>query len=280
MTEKTIEILTPVGRLVAGDCFRGNDKDATGNPLLIKNGPNAGKPRLDYYIGIAIAKTDPAVNELLRSIHSVAAQSFPQLFDANGGCLSPTFAFKYVDGDSQIPNRRGVKPCDKTGYPGHYVFSFSSGFAPRCYAQGGTSQIVDENAIKRGYYIRISGTCRGNESLNQPGVFLNHSMVEFVAYGDEIRTGPDPTAVFGSAPVAQLPAGATTAPPTPTVSIAAPGAVPAGLPPQAAPGAVPATDFLDPTHRYMYQGQEYTAEQLRGFGWTDQQIHDLDKIPF
>ena len=52
----TTEVLFPIGRMVCGSVYQGNNKDAEGNPLVIKKGPNAGQPRVDYYFAIAIPK--------------------------------------------------------------------------------------------------------------------------------------------------------------------------------------------------------------------------------
>ena len=240
MTQQQVtQILTPVGRLVQGDCFEGQTKDAEGNPLVIKNGPNAGQPRVDYFMAIAIPKTDPEYNDLWAIIHNEARTSFPSLFDASGNCISPKFAFKVVDGDSQVPNTKGVKPCEREGFPGHWVLNFSGGYAPKCYIQenGAYKQVTDPSMIKKGYYIRIAGTVKGNGSQQQPGIFLNHSMVELVGYGEEIVTGPNADAVFGGAPAAQLPAGASATPLAPASAPATPTAIPQPGQAPAAPAA-------------------------------------------
>ncbi len=237
MTNNVTQILTPVGRLVQGDCFEGQTKDAEGNPLVVKNGPNAGQPRVDYFIAIAIPKTDASYNELWAKIHGEKRAAFPSLFDASGNCINPKFAFKVTDGDSQVPNTKGVKPCDRVGFPGHWVLNFSGGYAPKCYTAGGAERIVDPAMIKRGYYVRISGTVKGNGSQQQPGIFLNHSMVELVGYGEEIVTGPDANAVFGGTPVAALPAGASATPLAPAAAPAMPGAAPTPAAPAPAPAA-------------------------------------------
>lgn len=271
-------ILTPVGRLVAGNPFEGQDKDAEGKPLTVKNGPNAGQPRVDYYMGLAIPKTDPAWPALLAEIQAEARESFPTLFDAAGNCTRPDFAFKYVDGDSQQPNTKNVRPCDREGYPGHWVLSFSSGYAPECYDTD-LNRILDPQAIKRGYYIRISGTVRGNGSAQRPGVFLNHSMVQLIGFGEEIKTGPDAAEVFGGAAPA-LPTGAS---PTPT-------AAGAQTPPPAA-GVQAAPDFLNPpgapapapaappaVRRQLTDGTQYTEAELTAAGWTLPQIQALPVV--
>ena len=290
MSEAKTDILTPVGRLVAGDCFKGSTTDAEGNPLVIKTGPNAGQSRTDYFMAVAIPKTDPGVGELYSKIVESAKQSFPRLFDAAGNCVLPTFAFKVVDGDSVIPNRKGTRPCDKEGYPGNWVFHFSGGFAPKCYTAGGASLITDPEAIKKGYYIRIYGSVTGNGSTQQPGVFLNHSMVELVAYGDVIVSGPDGSAIFGGTPTGALPAGASATPLAPQTPLAVPGvqpaaAVPGVQPAAAVPGVQPAPDFLNPAptpapvvEQFSVQGATYTRDQLRSFGWTDAQIDAQPRV--
>lgn len=290
-------LLTGVGRIVQGDVFKGQDTDAEGRPLVIKNGLNAGQPRLDYFIGVAIPKTDPGVNELIQEIRNAAKGSFPALFDASGNCANPRFAFKYTDGDSNIPNTKGVAPCTREGFPGHYVFNFSSGFVPKAYTTGGAAQIVNPDEIKRGYYVRVYGSVRGNGSQQQPGVFLNHSMVELVGYGDEITTGPVGTDVFGGAPVS-LPVGASATPTTSAPPLAIPaasaGIVPAPAASPAAPitpapvAVVPAPEFLNPpapapapvaepvpVQTYTMNGVNYSRQQLIDAGWNDTQIATL-----
>ncbi len=259
-------ILTPVGRLVQGDCFDGQNTDAEGRPLVIKNGPNAGQPRVDYFMALAIPKTDAGYAQLDATVRQTAASAFPTLFDPQGNCINPKFAFKITDGDSQIPNTKGVAPCTREGFPGHWILNFSGGFAPKCYTKGGAEVIVDKKAIKRGDYIRISGSVAGNGSMQQPGVFLNHSMVEFVGHGVEIITGPDAAAVFGGNPA---PAAGS---PTPVAG------TPIAQP--AAAVVTPAPDFLNPPgapapvveKSYNIGGQVYTESALRAAGWTDAQL--------
>lgn len=303
MSTKATEILTPVGRLVQGDCFEPQTTDAEGNPLVIKNGPNAGQKRVDYFMAIAIPKTDPGWAEIWGKIHEEARQSFPSLFDAQGNCISPKFAFKVLDGDSQVPNSKGSKPCDREGFPGHWVLNFSGGFAPKCYTKGGAAQIVNPAELKRGYYVRIYGTVKGNGSQQQPGIFLNHSMVELVGYGEEIVTGPSGEAVFGGAPAGNLPAGASSTPLAPATPMAHPGAAaPAAGPGAPAPAATPAPanvkpapDFLNgpaggapggpaapaapaPAAEVKYthpDGNAYTEAQLVAAGWSAEQVHAL-----
>lgn len=201
-------LLTPVGRLVMGSLYEPQTTDAEGKPLTIKSGAKAGQPQVRYFFALAIPKageTHWSQTEWGVKIWNVGHASFPQ-----GQAQNPTFAWKIVDGDSTIPNKKGVKPVDREGYPGHWVLSFSSAFAPSIYNANGTQQLLEQDAVNLGDYIQVYGNVQGNDSPNQPGVFLNHSMVALAGYGKRIIIGADPKTVgFGGQP---LPAGASLTP--------------------------------------------------------------------
>jgi hypothetical protein len=211
-------ITTPVGRLVMGSLYKPRDKDFDGKPLTTKTGTNAGQLRVDYFLALAIPKageTHWGQTAWGQLILTVGATSFPQAYQA------PTFAWKIEDGDSTVPNKRGKKPCENEGWRGHWILKFSGGFAPKVYRLDGTAytQVTEENYIKPGYFVQINGTVDGNGNQNNPGVYLNHSMVCFSAYGPEISFGPDVNdAGFGQSP---LPAGASLTPPASTVPMPA-----------------------------------------------------------
>lgn len=232
-----VNITTPVGRIVMGDLYKGSTTDAENKPLVIKTGPNAGQPRVNFFFALAIPKepghTHWAHTAWGKQIWEVGCRAFPN------AAQSPAFAWKIEDGDSQIPNKRGRKPCDNEGWRGCWVLKFSGGFAPKIYEQqnGGYVQLTEVGRVKPGYFAEVAFSVEGNGSQSQPGVYLNHSMVCFRAYGAEIVFGPDVNAAgFGQAP---LPAGATMTPPAGAIPMpqAAPGA-PAGFP--GVPGYAPA----------------------------------------
>jgi len=256
----TVDFLTPVGRLVQGDVFNPQDKDPEGRPLTIRTGPNAGQQKVQYFIRVAIPKSDPGWPALEAKIKSEAKIGFPQFFGPQGECLAPRFAWKFVDGDSAVPNQRGVKPCDCEGFAGCWVLSMTTQFAPKAYRKGGSEIITDPNEIKSGYYIRVYGTIAANGSVQQPGVFVNQSMVELVGYGPEIKNGPDAKSIFASQ-AENLPVGMSPTPVAPESIIAVP---------------PPAWDYLQPeTKTYLVQGKQYTKEQLLQFGWSEEQISNL-----
>ena len=254
-----VNITSPVGRIVMGSLYDPSTTDAEGKPLVVKTGPNAGQPRVNYFFALAIPKgAEPhwAHTPWGQQIWNVGNQAFPN------AAQSPAFAWKIEDGDSQIPNKKGRKPCDNEGWRGHWILKFSGGFAPKVYQQEGAGyvQVTQKDFCKPGYFVEVAFSVEGNGSQSQPGVYINHSMVCFRAYGPEISFGPDvASAGFGAAP---LPAGASMTPPAgaipmpqaPAAAPALPGApagyapppVPAGVPqiPGAAPAPLPPGGFV------------------------------------
>jgi hypothetical protein len=231
-----INITSPVGRIVMGSLYDPSTTDAEGKPLVVKTGPNAGQPRVNYFFALAIPKgVEPhwAHTPWGQQIWNVGNQAFPN------AAQSPAFAWKIEDGDSQIPNKKGRKPCDNEGWKGHWILKFSGGFAPKVYQQEGAGyvQVMQKDFCKPGYFVEVAFSVEGNGSQSQPGVYLNHSMVCFRAYGQEIQFGPDvASAGFGASP---LPAGASMTPPAGAVPMPqAPAAGVPGMPP--APGVMPA----------------------------------------
>lgn len=273
MTKTRIDFTTPVGRLVSGSPFEPQTKDHEGKPLTIKSGPNAGQPTIRYFMALAIPKTDPAVGEFIGNIQAAAAQAFPAMFDPAGTCLRPDFAWKFKDGDSAVPDKKGNKPCDKEGYPGNWIFAFSGAHPPKVHDTDPRVVLTDPNSVKRGYYVRIFGSVVGNDQTANPGVYLNYSGVQLVAYGPEIHVGPDTAAVFAAAPVAQLPPGASA---TPLAPAAVPGTLDAAG--NAAIGVVPAplataANTPPPPTNITIGGQTYSLDALRAAGWTEEQIN-------
>ena len=236
-----VNITSPVGRIVMGSLYDPSTTDAEGKPLVVKTGPNAGQPRVNFFFALAIPKQgEPhwAHTPWGQQIWNVGNQAFPN------AAQSPAFAWKIEDGDSQIPNKKGRKPCDNEGWPGHWVVKFAGGFAPKVYQQEGAGyvQVMQKDFCRSGFFVEVAFSVEGNGSQSQPGVYLNHSMVCFRAYGQEITFGPDvASAGFGAAP---LPAGASMTPPAGAIPMPqAPAAVPPipGAPvPGQAPGYAPA----------------------------------------
>jgi hypothetical protein len=217
--QQNLSFTTPVGRIINGSVHNAYTTDHQGNPLIVKSGPNMGQPRTEYRFGLAVPKTqaDFKLEPWAQLLKEAARQGYPHLFDAAGNPTNPNmaFAWKVTDGDSQIPNANGNKPCDMEGAPGNWVLWFSNGFAPKLYDwDNPTNQAVPlqpGDEIKTGYYAQVFATVGANGATgNQMGIYLNPSMVCRRAYGAEIVTGPSVSAAaFGEG---TLPPGASTMP--------------------------------------------------------------------
>jgi hypothetical protein len=282
---KSINITTPVGRMVGGSLYTPETTDYDGKPLTMKDKVT---PRVNYSVAIAIPKTSGVghwANEQWGApIWALANEAF-----RNGETQRPDFAWKIVDGDSQVPNKKGRKPCDREGYPGNWVLWFSGGYAPKAYNADGTQQLMEKDAIKPGYYIQLFGSISDNMPSQSPGLYLNHTYVALSGYGPEISNAPDVGAAGFGAGVS-LPPGASATPvggfnPAAPVGYPAPPApaAPVGYPAPPAPAAptipvVPNPDILTPPPPVAAPGRTMTADAHAPYevyvanGWSDAQL--------
>lgn len=306
---------TTPGRFVSGDMYKPKARKP-------QPGDDPNKPRTPMVeFGIAIPKIPgqhwgtPPAN---------FAQTYPKLAaagqrDGNSGywgeiiwktgveefgqgvASHASFAWKITDGDATEAKTAGAKaPADNENFRGHWVLWFSAQTPPEIWDANTGQRITDVGAVKPGFYVQVAGNVRGNGNKpgnpgqKKSGVYLNHSMVGFLAYGPEIVNRPDfEDAGFGGGP---LPPGATT---TPTAAMGgAPAPMPAAPAPQAAaplpgptpvaplPGAVPTPQAAAPAPlpvappprqpvlvpSALAQQNGWTIEALRGAGHTDDVI--------
>ena len=287
MSQLAVNLTSPVGRIVMGNLYKGNDKDVDGKPRVIKSGPNAGQPTIQFFFAIATpqspGETQWAQTAWGKQIFAVGSQAFPN------AAQSPAFAWKIEDGDSAIPNKKGRKPCDTEGFAGNWILKFSSGFAPKIYRVEGSGYVPETTPdyVKPGYFVEVNFTVDGNGSQQQPGVYVNPNIVMFRAYGPEIISGPDVSACgFGQSP---LPAGASTVPlasvdngfsaptPIPTIPVGLGGAaslintspIPVIPNVQFAGIVTPPPPPVAPVRQLTALAQGATYEQLIAKGWTD-----------
>jgi len=266
---------SPVGRLVQGDAFQAQTTDQQGNPRVVKTGPNAGQPSPQWFVGVAFAKTDPAFAPFHAELDAEARAAWPHLFpNPDGPCVLPTFAMKLIDGDGF--DTAGKPWSTREGFAGHWVFRFTSGFAPKVVKPSGPgvwSEVTDPRELKAGYFVRVAGNVKSNENAQKPGMYLNFNMVEIAGYGAEIVQGPSAQDAFGTA--AALPAGASA---VPIATAPLPGALPvATVPPPAAmvpppappvPVAVPPPPAA-PVRQMLPAAGGASYESFIAGGWTD-----------
>lgn len=226
-----MNIWTGVGRLVSGHPLVERTTGFGGKAMTNMKG----EPKTEYYIGLALPKSDPKTLELIANIKSLAAAAWP-----GGESTFSTFSMKIKDGD--LPEF-----SKKEGYPGNYVLSCSTGLAIKCVGVDGKSWIVDPAEIKCGYYIRVFLNVKSNKYIPKPGMFLNPSHLQLVGYGEIIETGMGIEEAMASAPPVTLPPGASATPVAgPPPVTATPPPVTQGTPPPPVGGITPAPDFLNP----------------------------------
>lgn len=231
-----ISILLPVARLVEGDLYTASDKDADGKPRLVKSGPNTGQPTQQYYGAIAVPKTPGAAHWAYETwgklIWDLGNAEFPKIAE------NPSFAWKIKDGDSTVPNKKGVAPREKEGFLGHWIISLTSSYPFKITNADGSAYLLDKDVVQLGDCVEVNVNVRGNDSTQNPGVYINPDVFAFAGYSTLGRIakktgGPDPKSL-GLGKSAR--SGITTTPP-PSTGTAMPPTAPAGAPPAAAPPA-------------------------------------------
>lgn len=247
-------IVSPIGRIVEGDPWTAQEKDANGQLRVIKTGPNAGKPNPQFYIGLAVPKLvngqpNPDFQAFYAFVDQVARQSWPNLFPNGGPCIRQDFAWKVRDGDGF--SREGKPLKDKPGFAGHWIISFASSFAPEIVVEtspGVYAAITDKELVKRGYWGRVGASISSNESTQTPGLYLNLEKFELKGKGEVIATGLSAAQAFGGQAATAVPEGMQAL--TAMDLAGAPagfGGAPAGAAPQAGfPGAQPQPGFPSP----------------------------------
>jgi len=278
------EFVTPLARMVGGNLYTPKTTDSENRPLVFKSGPNAGQPRVDFYGAYAIPKT-PGVT------HWAQEKGWGETLWAAGHALGGNsaqrgdFAWKVTDGDSQIPNTKGKKPCDNEGFPGHWILHTGNSTAPKIVNSDGSGFLLEVDAVKPGYFVQVSVSVNGNGSTQNPGIFLNQRVVSLQFHGQPINFGVDPASLgFGghAAPAGAVtipvgavghaapppPAAGGNPPPPPPAPAAAgsppppppaPGASMAPPPPAAAPAPAPApvAGFAANAGTFVINGQNY-----------------------
>ena len=258
------EKLTPVGRIVQGSLWEPNTKDFHGKDLT----DTKGNPRVEYYVGLAIEKTNPDFDPFWQFVTAQAQSYWPNLAQIQG------FAWKCMDGDDQ-------KYAERKDFHGNWVLKLTSGFEFKVYDRDGTTILTSE-AVKRGDYVRAVVSVNTNGNSAYPGIFLNIRAFQFQGYGAEIVGGADFGAAF-SAPAGATPTGMSATPvggnvgpggmATPPVS-GPPVSGPLGMatPPVSSPGAPPpppAPGFHTPTGPKMTpKAAGFSYEQMIEKGWT------------
>jgi hypothetical protein len=292
MAQQQLPFTLPPGRLVWGSLYKPRDKDYEGRPLVYKTGPDAGKPRVTYDIGVAIPKQPGATHWAHTDWGKVIWQAGHARVP-NAGQLGDAFSWKVQDGDSAVVKQQpgkppGKAPREREGHAGCWIVALSSSFAPTIVDARSPKfePFTQPNAVLPGDYIQVQGNAADNESVGNPGVFLNHNLVAFSGFGQRITTGVDPSSVgfqVGTAAGASMTpiGGAMSAAPAAPAAAGAPPAAPqvavapnpafAPPPPAAPPAPAPARQMLPAAGGTTY-------EQFIAAGWTEAQMIQHGKM--
>jgi len=270
----------PVGRIVSGSLYRLNDRNMDGELLTYKTGTKIGQQRYSVFFAIAIKK-NPGETHFSQT-------GWGKKLWAIGHAAHPTaaqsrdYAWKVVDGDSTEKNTEGVAPCQREGWAGHWIVKFNNSEIPRIgqWINGKYEDLMQADFVKPGYFIEVVADVEGNGTAKTPGLYLNHKLVCFRAYGPEIVFGPDPDkAGFGGDPLPEgasyVPLSAPAVPPVPAVP-PLPSAPPAPAPEAAIPPvpAVPPVPSVPPASSKVMTAKAAGAsyESMIAAGWTDAQL--------
>lgn len=235
----SVNFLSPVGRIVYGDCFEPNTTDANGLPLQYQPGhPKFGQPKSEFIVNLAIDKTNPEFAAWYAAVDQLARQSWPQFFNAQGQCTNPNMSLKVMDGDGTDQN--GKPNNQKEGYAGCWVVKLKSAFPPKVYYKDHYApheEIKDPKLVRCGDYVRVGGSMSSNQNAQKPGLYMNLGQVALWGKGTEITVGPVAAEVFGQAAAAGnfVPAGMQALPSMPATT----GGLPAMMPGQAQPAGLP-----------------------------------------
>jgi len=294
-------------RLVGGHPMKKSPvKDRQGVQKVDKNN----QPLFSTYTGLAVPKQAGVGwwdTEWGRKLCGLAYAAWP-----NGQPQRDSFAWKVTDGDDTRPNKNNTIPCQKEGYPGHWIINASTTWDVRCFHLGKydpSQQIQNPDEIKPGDYCRVLIQIKSNESNDSPGMYLNPIMFELSRAGQRIilSDAPDAGAVFGGSQPSlpqngyydnsvQHPGagGHYPGPGGPQGGPGGPGG-PGGGPgghypgsggpggPGGGPGGPggyqppngPDRGFTQPPAKYWVNGQLYDKQQLLQWGYTEAQIAQL-----
>lgn len=276
----SVEILFPVGRLVAGHPMFPqpvmNNKVKPPVPML----DATGQPVTERYIGVAIPKAGESHwNQTAWGAQIYAAAQDPVEGYSPGEVQYDGFAWKITDGDSAKPNKKGNKPCEQEGWAGCWVIHMSTRIVYNCYHVGKydpAQAIQNKDDIKKGYKCRVFAVVKGNKPSETPGVYINPSLFEMTAVDTEIvskASGPSAADVFGGGQVSTPAPVANTPPPTvPPVTTAV-------TPPPPAHDLVTPPPVVPVVQKFEYNGTVLTkAEWLAMPGWTEAMVDQHCKL--
>ena len=177
------DFVSPVGRLIYGSVFKGNDKGYQNRPNDVD--PSTGLPQLKWAFGLAVEKANPELPAFMALLQGSMREAWPTF---QGNMSDPSvFKAKIVDGDTPAL-------ASKAGYAGCIIFKIESKFLPTVFSPDGQRVITNPDEVKRGFFIQVAGSYTTNGDPTRSGMKMWGSKVLFKFAGEEIKgTGGDPS---------------------------------------------------------------------------------------
>ena len=266
----------PVGRIVQGSVYRLNPvlDNKTGVQKTFQKGAKKGQPRFDCFFALAIPKnpgeTHFAQTEWGKKLWQIGNTAHPKFAQGRD------FSWKVTDGDSPEPDKKGNAPNTKEGFQGHWIVKFNNSSIPRVgkMVNGKFQDFIEPDFVKSGYFVEVVGEVEGNGADNEsPGIYINHQLVCFRFYGQEISYGPNPDDFdFGTGGAAPVGASETplATPALPSAPAPAPAAAIPPLPSAPAPAAAISPLPSAPAPKVLTaKAGGATYEAMVAQGWND-----------
>lgn len=240
MPTKLENLWSGPGRLIMGSLTEKGDKDAKGQPIP--------EDKQRFFFGVAIPKSDPNFNDLWTKLFTMAATDYGNtplvMNQIQQGLAAPQFAWKIDDGDAPNYDRNTGQIRPTPEYKkGCWILKFSTSFPVSCCDN--MNRDISAADIKRGDYVDVIFNSTVNENVDHTaGIYLNPVAVRRLGFGEPIAGMAPASSVFGQAPAAVLPPGASAMPtaggppPLPPGASVAPGNY-APAPVQTAPVVMP-----------------------------------------
>lgn len=207
---------SPVGRLINGDPFNKQTKDANGREIPLD--------KQSYWFAIAVEKQNPQVNEMLGTLQKAAMAGYQQnptvMQQINMGLSAPSFSWKVSDGDEMVADpATGQQRNRWANGAGCWIFKFNTTLpiiAAQYMPGASVPEPCDSSVIYRGCFVQVSyGTSANGNQDHTAGVYLNPRTVAFVGHGEPIVSGPSMDQQFSGGMGGYTPAGMTQTPQAP-----------------------------------------------------------------
>lgn len=178
------ELYTGGGRFVQGDLMRKGDKGYNNAPIAPED--------QEYYLGVAVPKTDPNIGNLIDQLYQMASThyaQYPVISQQIALGLNGKFSWKIEDGDvakadpqtgqlKEIPEY--LKGCWLLKFHTKYEFS-------ACDMINNVLHPIDRSQIKRGDFVEIKFTAQPNGRVDHnAGLKLYPQAIMRIGIGDAI----------------------------------------------------------------------------------------------